>query len=170
MDKFKGNAIIVQGEHVNADTVMGWYLGMDGLPPQELASKFLAGYNPEISKIAKKDDILVCGRDFGFGKVHNALWTAMRTIGIKCIVAESFSTQMIQSGLLNGVFLAECPDVLQAVNMGDEIEVDIENSAIYNITRNERIAGKKTPQFLIDVMNAGGQIGYLARKVTATSV
>jgi 3-isopropylmalate/(R)-2-methylmalate dehydratase small subunit len=164
---FKGNAIVIKGEHINADTAMGWYLGMDTLPPAEIAAKFMSGIDPKIAEISKKGDILVCGRDFGFGKVHGALFTAMKAFDIKCIVADSFSTQMLQTALMFGTILFECPGILQKVEMGDEIEVSIESARVANLTKDSVIEGKKIPQFLIDVMNAGGQMGYLARKIAA---
>lgn len=164
----KGDAIVIKGEHVNADTAMSWYLGMDSLPPQEIAAKFMAGINPEIPKLVKQDDILVCGRNFGFGKTHKTLWTAMKTIGMQVMVAESFATQLFQHALMYGINLLECPGILQAVNMGDKLEVDIESAVVKNITQKKEIEGKKMPQFLIDVMNAGGQIDYLAKQIEAT--
>ena len=163
--RFKGNAIVIPGEHLNVDTAMEWYLGMDGLPPEEIASKFMWKVDPSIPEIAKKDDILACGIDFGYGKVHASFFIAMKYIGIKCIVAESLSSQMMKWGLMNGLCLVECPDILQFVKAGDEIEVDIETSVVTNHTNDQSIVGRKSPQYLIDVMNAGGPIGYLAKSM-----
>lgn len=98
----KGNVIKIEGNNLNADTAMGWYLGMDALPPQEIAAKFMSGVSPEIAATVKEGDILVCGRNFGYGKVHQALFTAMGALGVKYIVAESFATQIIQTGLMFG--------------------------------------------------------------------
>jgi len=162
---FKGNVIKIERPHLNLDMAMGWYLGMDVLPPEEIASKFMIVVNPEIPKIVKKGDILVGGRNFGFGKIHNAFFTAMKVNEMKCIVAESFSTQLVQTALMFGLFLVECPGILENVDMGDEIEVDVENAIIKNITKNKTVEGKKFPPFLIEVMKSGGQMGYLARKI-----
>ncbi|GAB6108007.1 3-isopropylmalate dehydratase small subunit [Fusibacter bizertensis] len=157
----KGYAIVVKKEHLNADTAMGWYLGMDSLPPDELALKFFTGIDSSIVQRVKPNDILICGRNFGFGKVHNSFFTAIKMHELECIVAESFSTQMFQMGLTQGIYLVECPNILQNVDMGDEIEVDIENAVVRNITKNITINGKKLPQYIIDVMEAGGHMGYL---------
>jgi 3-isopropylmalate/(R)-2-methylmalate dehydratase small subunit len=163
----KGNAVVITGEHINVDTAMGWYLGMDTLPPEELALKFMVNINPEIPKIVKQGDILVCGRNFGFGKAHQSLFYAMGHLGIKCIVAHSFSTQMLQTALVFGINMVECPDILNNVSMCDEIEVDVENAVIKNITKNKMIEGKKFPSYIIEVMQSGGQFGYLAKKIAA---
>ncbi len=169
MDKtLKGNAIVIQGAHINADTAMGWYLGMDSLPANEIAAKFMIGINPEIPKMAKQNDILVGGRNFGFGKVHGSFFTALKAIGISCIVAESFSTQLLQSGLQYPNFLlVEVPGILNSVEMGDDIEVDWETADVRNISKNTEIKGNKFPPYLVEVMKSSGQMGMLARKMAA---
>lgn len=161
---FRGNALVVPGEHINIDTAMEWYLGMDVLPPAELAKKLMWKINPLIPQIAKKDDILVGGRDFGYGKVHSAFFLAMSAIGIRCIVADTFSTQLYKQSMLSGFFLLECPNILQVVKMGDEIEVDLETALVINHSDPQTIRGRKLPQFLIDVMSAGGHLAYLKNK------
>ena len=164
--QFKGNAIVIPGQHTNADTAMGWYLGFDSLPPEEIAARFMSGIDPDIAKNARSGDILVGGENFGFGKVHGSFFKAMRTIGIQCIVAQSFSTQMVQTALMQpNTFLVESPSILSGVNMGDEIEVDLDTAETRNLTQGTVIPGKEFPPFLVDVMKAGGQVGYLARKI-----
>lgn len=136
--KFTGKAITVLGEHVNLDTATGWYLGMDALPPAQLAAKFLAAYDPKIPGIVQKNDILVGGRNFGNGKIHASFFIGMKVLGINCIVAESFSTYLIDQSMINGINLLECPGILKAVEMGDEIEVDLETALIINRTKKIR--------------------------------
>jgi len=159
-----GKALTVQGKNINADTAMGWYLGMDSIPEAEIVQKFMIGVDPEISKRAIKDDFLVCGRNFGFGKVHSSFFIALRSIGIKCIVAESFSTQVLQSALNQGVLLVECPNILEHVKMGDELEVNVLESVITNKTNSTTTIGNPFPEFIKNVMSAGGQMRYLLAK------
>ena len=161
----KGNAITIPGEHLNADTAMGWYLGMDAQPPEEIASKFMSGIDAEIAKTAQAGDILVCGRNFGYGKVHQAFFTAMQVLDIKCIVAESFSTQLVQSAMNGGTYLVECPGVLHKVKKGDVLEVDVETATVANLTQNIELIGKPWPPFVLDIMKSGGYMRHLAMKV-----
>lgn len=162
----RGKAIVVRGEHMNLDTAMGWYLGMDSLPADEIRAKFMGGIDPQIPKIAGKGDILVCGRDFGFGKIHSSFYVALQAIGISCIVAESFSTQMVQTALGRPkVYLCECPNILSHIDMGDEIAVDVEAARIENLTKDVVIEGRKLPPYLIEVMKAGGSFAHLAKRM-----
>jgi len=163
--KFKGTAIVIQGDHVNLDRAMSWYSGMESLPSKEIATKFMVNISPDIPKRAKKNDIVVGGNDFGCGKGHFSFWIAIKEIGIKCIVAESCSTQMLQNGVTYQAYLVEVPGILAAVEMGDEIEVDIESAEVKNITRNTVIKGQPFPPFLLEVMKSGGHLEYLRKKI-----
>lgn len=166
--QFTGHAIVVHGEHRNLDTAMGWYVGMDNLAVEVIAGKFLTGVDPTIATTAKAGDILVGGQNFGFGKVHFAFWTAMRHIGIKCVVAESFSTQLIQTGMSHAdVYFVECPDVLTHVRMGDELVVHLETAVVHNRTAGTTLRGKPFPPFLLDAMHAGGMMAHLRQRLAA---
>jgi 3-isopropylmalate/(R)-2-methylmalate dehydratase small subunit len=151
-----GDAICIPLNHVNADVAMGWYMGMDSLPPSEIASKFFSGIDPNIARIAKRGDILVCGGNFGYGKVHTAFSIALAEIGISCFVAESFSTTFFKDGLSNGYLLAECHGLMENISTGDRIEVDFEKSVIRNITRDSMLQGIPLPSFPLEVMRDGG--------------
>jgi 3-isopropylmalate/(R)-2-methylmalate dehydratase small subunit len=166
----KGSAIVINGVHINVDTAMGWYVGMDSLPQEEIASQFMSGVDPKIAAIVKKGDILVGGRNFGYGKAHGAFFTALGFLGIRCIVAESFSTQIIQSGLGSyggpgqDLFFVECPAILEKVTTGDVLEVDAPRAIVQNKTKNITVQGKPFPEFLVNVMLAGGQMGFVRQK------
>ena len=160
-----GKAIRIEGAHVNADTAMGWYLGMDALPKEEIAQKFMSGVSPDIAETVSEGDMLVCGRDFGYGKVHTSIFTAMTELKVSCIVAESFATQMVQTGLMFGATLVEVPGILEKVSMGDTLEVDTSGAVVKNLTTGETIEGKPFPPFLQEVMADGGQMRHLGKKV-----
>jgi len=167
-----GKAIVIQGKYTNVDTAMGWYTGMDGLPPAEIASKFMSGTDPKIAKEAASGDILVGGRCFGYGKAHPSFFAALDYIGIKCICAESFSTQLVQGALgayggsRKAPYLVECPDILDQIEMGDEIRVDYKTAVIENITKGTVIQGKPFPEFCLHLMEIGGQMEFVKERVS----
>lgn len=160
-----GKAIKIEGIHVNADTAMGWYLGMDGLPKEEIAKKFMSGVSEDIAANVSEGDMLVCGKDFGYGKVHQALFTAMTELKVSCIIAESFATQMVQTGLMFGATLVEVPGIMEKVTMGDQLEVDTAAAVVKNLTTGETIKGNPFPLFLQEVMADGGQMRHLGKQV-----
>lgn len=161
----KGNVIKIEGSNLNADTAMGWYLGMDGLPPQEIAAKFMSGISEDIAGRVKPGDILVCGRNFGYGKVHTSLFTAMGVLGVEYIVAESLATQIIQTGLMFGGKFLEVPGIMDVVSDGDEIEIDTDTTEVKNLTTGVTITGKPFPAYVQEVMADGGHFKHLGKKI-----
>jgi 3-isopropylmalate/(R)-2-methylmalate dehydratase small subunit len=143
---------------------MGWKLGTDELSPEALAKNFMVAIDPEIARITKKGDILVCGRNFGFGKAHPAFFIALKQLEIKCVVAESFSTQFFSQALMNALFMVEIDDVLERINCGDEIEVDVENAMVMNLTQNTNLMGEPLPAYVMETLKMGGQFGRLMNR------
>lgn len=165
---FKGDALVIPGEDVNADMAMCWSLGTDSLPPEEMAKMFMKGIDPTIADKAKKDDIMICGKNFGYGKTHMLLFNAMKQIDIRCIVAESFATQLITTCLNipgGSVMLVECPDIQAQVNDGDRLEVDTEHAVVHNLTQGTVIQGKPFPEYTYNVMKDGGYFASIYKRV-----
>lgn len=165
---FKGDALVIPGDNVNADMAMCWSLGTDSLPVEEKAKLFMKGIDPTIADKAKKDNILVCGKNFGYGKTHMLLFDAMKAIDIRCIVAESFATQLMSTCLNipgGNVMLVECPDIQSQVNDGDSLEVDPEQAIVRNLTQGTVIQGKPFPEYIYNIMKDGGYFASIYKKV-----
>jgi 3-isopropylmalate/(R)-2-methylmalate dehydratase small subunit len=139
-------------------------MGMDSLPPNEIATKFFSGVDPEIATIAKNGDILVCGKNFGYGKVHSAFTIALAEIGIKCFVAESFSTMFFKEALSNGYLLVECPGIAANISTGDTLEVDVEKSIISNISSGTVLQGVPLPAYPLEGMKDGGYVNNFLKR------
>lgn len=165
---FKGDALVIPGDDLNVDMAMCWSLGTDTLPPEETAKMFMKGIDPAIADRAKKDDIMVCGRNFGYGKTHMLLFNAMKQIDIRCIVAESFATQLMTTCLNipgGNVMLVECPGIQAQVNDGDSLEVDPERALVRNLTQGTVIQGKPFPEYTYNVMKDGGYFANIYKRV-----
>ena len=89
----------------------------------------------------------------------------MGVLGVRYIVAESFATQIIQTGLMFGGNFVEVPGILSKVSMGDKIEVDTVSASVKNLTSGEAMQGKPFPPFLQEVMEDGGQMRHLAKLI-----
>ena len=82
-------------------------------------------------------------------------------MGIKCVIAESFARIFYRNAINVGLLIIEAPEIRKAVEEGDEISVDVENSEIK--TDDETIAFKKLPSFMMDIIDNGGLIEYLKK-------
>src|SRR5262245_15396970 len=70
-------------------------------------------------------EIFVAGRNFGCGSAREQAVTAIQGLGVKAVVARSFSRTFYRNAINSGLPIMECPALHDAVREGDEIEIDI---------------------------------------------
>src|SRR5204863_2026879 len=77
-------------------------------------------------------DILVAGRNFGCGSAREQAVTAIMGLGIKSVIASSFSRTFYRNAINSGLPIIECPELYNAVQEGDEIEIDLSGAIHHN--------------------------------------
>ncbi len=111
-------------------------------------------------------DIVVAGKNFGCGgKSIKHPVVALIGAGVTCVVGESFSRYFFRNAINNGLPAITCPGISKFVNTGDHLKLDYENSIIINRDQDTVIAFNKFPSFILDVINAGGQLAYFKNKL-----
>lgn len=161
---YRGSALVVPGSNINTDTAMDWFVGMEGLAPEEIASKFMCNADASLAKLAKPGDILVCGKNFGYGKVHSCFFIAFKTLKLSCIVAESFSSQIFAKLKVEGIPFVECPGIASKVKTGTQLEVHFAEAVVKDLTADQEYTGNVLPPYILEVMQSGGIMSYLAKK------
>jgi 3-isopropylmalate/(R)-2-methylmalate dehydratase small subunit len=165
------------GDNICPDTAVG-YPWSDVLKkdlrsikdPKEFAKIFMVRINPEIPNKIKKGDLVVAGKNFGTDRVHDPFWNALKSIGIPIVIAESFAKIFYRRAIDRGYPLLECKGVTQKVSQGDEIEVNYKTGLIKNLTTSEEIKGQPFPDILIEIIEAGGSLPWLKKKVAKTQM
>ena len=161
----RGKVWKLEEDHFVPDIAIGWRAEMDGWDSEKLATVFMINVDPEIPKRVKKGDLIVAGRNFGYGRAHSAFWGSLKAVGIAGIVAESFATPFFRRAVDLGLPILECKDIRQKVNQGDELEVNFETGQIKNHSTGEAIQTEPLPEFQIEVIEAGGFKAYLKNKL-----
>jgi 3-isopropylmalate/(R)-2-methylmalate dehydratase small subunit len=161
---FRGRVLYKFGDHFNADTATE-YPRYAQASSEDLAKICMAMYDPEFPLRARRGDILVAGRNYGYGHPHAQDIRAYKVLGISAIIAESFSRGWLRKAIDAAFPCLTCPDVSRRVKQGDEIEVDFIKSSINNLTTGELIQTDPFAQIYKDIIDADGLIGYLRMKV-----
>ena len=55
----------------------------------------------------------------------------------------------------------ECPGIHDAVEKGDTLEVDVTGGVVKNLSNGKTLRFKPLPEFMVEVLNAGGLAPYL---------
>jgi 3-isopropylmalate/(R)-2-methylmalate dehydratase small subunit len=132
---------------------------------KELASLAMADCDPNFATSVRPGDLLVGGRNFGYGHPHYPAMRAMRHLGIAGVVAESFSPGFFRGEISMGFPLVTCPGILAQVKRWDEIEVDWTAACVRHLGQ-----GASLPIVPLNAaerltLEAGGLIPYLKQRL-----
>ena len=57
--------------------------------------------------------------------------------------------------------ILECPEAVADITEGDEVEVDLANGQISNITNGHTYQARPLPDFVLKIADAGGIVNFL---------
>jgi len=161
--KINGSAIKF-GNDIDTDVILpGKYLVL--VDPKELAKHAMAGLDPQFTEKAKKGIIVVGGKNFGCGSSREQAPIALKYSGVKCVLADSFARIFFRNAINIGLPVIECEGISKLVDNNDELSIDINQGKIQNITKDKNLQVNKLPQFIIKILNDGGLIENLRRRI-----
>ena len=161
--KIKGPSIKF-GNNIDTDVILpGKYLVL--VDPYELGKHALESLDTEFVNIAKGGVILVGGKNFGCGSSREQAPLALKYSGVKCVIAESFARIFFRNAINIGLPVIECKGITNAVQTGDELDVDFEAGTIENRSNNKKFQVDKLPPFILEILADGGLIENLRRKM-----
>jgi len=147
------------GHNIPTDLITPTHITLRGIA--EMAQHVLETANPEFPKKVRPGDILVAGRNFGCSSGRAIAAKALKTTGLSAIVAELFSRTFYRNGHEIGLPLLEAKGVHDLVETGDRIRVDIRSGVVENRTSGKSLRGNPPPEFLLEMVQAGGLIPLL---------
>lgn len=136
---------------------------------KELAALALSDRDPHFASSVQRGDLLVGGRNFGYGHPHYPAMRAMRHLGISAVVAESFSPGFFRGEISMGFPLVTCPGILAHVQRGDEIEVDWAQACVHHLGRGSSLPLQPLNTSERQTLEAGGLIPYLKQRLMGTA-
>lgn len=152
------------GDHIDTDLVIaGRYLVTTD--PVKLAEHLFEDLDPDLRKRIRPGDVVVAGENFGQGSSREHAPLALVGAGVQAVVAASFARIFYRNAFNNGLLLLECPEASRGIQDGDEVEVDPETGKIHNLTRGERYQAKPLPPFMRELIQVGGIIPYVRRRL-----
>lgn len=151
----RGRAAWVYPDDFDADDIVG-VENMTVQDPRRLREATMAAYAERFSEEVRPGDILVAGRNFGFGHVHDQPMWAMRDMGITLVIAESFAPFFARSEKYSGMRLLSCPGIGSAVSRWDEISVDWDTRIVCDETTGQRFQAEPWSSYDAALAETGG--------------
>ena len=132
------------------------------MDPQKIVPHLFVETDPGFHTRAKPGDIIVTGRNFGMGPKSNG-YIAMQALGLG-LVCESMPFLAYRAAVGAGVrVLTDCFNVGEMCESGDELEVDFCSGFFVNHTRSITREYPPLPDTLRDIVEVGGNTGWLKR-------
>ena len=135
--------------------------------PAVLAKYCMVGLDPTFAGKAKPQDIVVAGKNFGTGQLHMQGPLALKGLGL-AVVTESMTRSFYRLMITAGVpMLSFVPGITRTVESGDELEVDFQAGTVKNLTRGTVHSGEPLAGFLLDIIEAGGELAWIKKQRAA---
>ena len=154
----KGNAWKL-GDHIDTDVIIpARYLNTSD--PLELARYCMIDADKDFVKKIKPGDFMVAGINFGCGSSREHAPIAIKTAGISAVIAKTFARIFYRNAINIGLPILESPEASEKIKEGDKLEIDIAKGEIKNLTKNETYKAVPFPEFMQELITAGGLIEY----------
>jgi 3-isopropylmalate/(R)-2-methylmalate dehydratase small subunit len=154
------------GADINTDVIIpARYLNV--WDADELAQHCMEDIDPDFITGMRPGDIIVAGTNFGCGSSREHAPLAIKAAGVGCVIANSFARIFYRNALNIGLPILECEEAAEKTDAGDVLEVELSTGEIVNTTKGVTFRAKPFPEFMLELIEAGGLIEYTRRRIAA---
>lgn len=160
--------VIKYGDDVDTDVIIPARYLKHGADPKVLREHAMEDLDPDFLRKVEKEGrrIIVAGRNFGCGSSREQAPLALKYAGIEIILAEGFARIFFRNAINVGLPVMEVSGISEVAEDGDEVEIDLRQGLV-RIRGKGELKGTKVPDFLMEILMAGGLIPHLRVKFHA---
>ena len=163
MDKIEGYAYIL-GDDINTDDIIPSHT-LTIRDENVMVKHTLEFIDPYFSKHVDKGNIIIAGENFGTGSSREEAVYVFKILGIKAIIAKSFARIYFRNLINNGIPAITLEWESKHFAKQDNIEISLEKGVLINKSKNLTINFKKIPKFLTGILENGGIINQLKKRL-----
>ena len=127
----------------------------------ELAKHALEDVEPGFCTMVKPGDFVVAGLNFGLGSSREHAAVVIKMAGVTAILAKSAARIFFRNAINVGLPVLICDT--DKINNGDELEIDLTNSIVKNLTTGTELPVGKFPNVMLRILEEGGLIPYIKK-------
>ena len=152
------------GADVNTDAIIpARYLNL--FDPVELAGHCMEDVDLDFINRVKPGDIIMATTNFGCGSSREHAPLAIKASGVSCVIAKSFARIFFRNAINIGLPLLECAEAVDKTETGDILEVELDNGRIRNLAKNMTFDANSYPDFMAELISAGGLIEFTKKRL-----
>ena len=133
--------------------------------PEHLAQHCLEDLDDMFVDKMDEGDLIVAEDNFGCGSSREHAPLSIKAAGVSCVIANSFARIFYRNAINIGLPIMECPEAVANIEEEDEIKVDVETGKIINLTQDEEYQAEPFPEFMQELIDAGGLISYVNKNI-----
>jgi 3-isopropylmalate/(R)-2-methylmalate dehydratase small subunit len=164
---FKGRVTWIFGNHFDVDLIVG-VRNIAVTDVGLLLAACMQEYDRGFRDAVRPGDFLVAGSNFGYGHPHPQAMMAMRELGIRVVIAESFAFPFFRSELASGMALVTCAQAARGASRWDELELDLEGGVLKNVSKRQEFRVDPIPPVAVEMIRAGGVVNYLKHTLASS--
>ncbi|MFQ3301273.1 MAG: 3-isopropylmalate/(R)-2-methylmalate dehydratase small subunit [Planktomarina sp.] len=158
--------IFLFGDDIDTDQLAPGQYMRGGI--EALAAHCLEATRPDFAINVQPGDIIVAGRNFGTGSSREQAVEALRYLQVAGVIALSFAGIFYRNAINLGLPVLIVTSI-DGVKDGDKASLDLTGSVLNLIVRNTDIALEPMPENLQEIIESGGLVQYLKKRLAAES-
>ena len=135
--------------------------------PAALASHCMEDIDPDFASTVEAGDIVVAGPNFGCGSSREHAPLALKSCGVKCVIAPSFARIFYRNAINIGFPILECAEAAEGIQAGDTVSVDFSTGVITDETTGKTYQAAPLPEFVQGIVDNGGLLKSLKARGVA---
>jgi len=137
-------------------------LGIEGIAPH-----CLEAVRPEFAAQVQPGAVIAAGPNFGIGSSREQAVAALVYLGVKAVIAPSFSGLFFRNAFNLGLLLLTTPDA-ELLAEAEQVELDLQTLTLRRST-GQQLVCTPIPGFLLDMVAAGGLMNQLRQRQGRTA-
>jgi len=153
----------IYGDDVDTDVIIpARYLNT--ADNNELANHCMEDIDKNFSKNVKDGDFIIAGSNFGCGSSREHAPLAIKSSGIKAVIAKTFARIFYRNAINIGLVIIENSQIQDEIEKDDEIILSLDEGKIINKTKNKEYNFPPYPKEIQNLIKQGGLVEYTKNK------
>jgi len=130
----------------------------------EIKEHLLEDLDPSFTGTVQPGDIIIAGKNFGCGSSREQPSLGMKYVGVKAVIASSFSRIFYRSAINQGLLLIQSPGAVECFTEGDEVTVD---PSAGEVRVGDRVFSfPSLPDEMLEILEDGGLLNHIKKQYT----
>ena len=149
------------GDDISTDLIAPgrFYHLRSNLP--EFAKHVMEDADPSFASRVQPGDFIVGGKNFGLGSSREHAPLIIKMAGVSAVLAKSFARIFYRNAINVGLPVLICDT--DQLELGEELEVDLEKGLIRNLNKGITLDFKPLPKVMINILEDGGLVAHIEK-------